>query len=97
MRLTDFELTAELLSEAVRQEDGARDRVADRYGIHKSVITDRVRRMEVFFKVRLFQGPQRKTPTAAGLKMARYGPQLLEEVKHFSYILKVAEKDDEIV
>ncbi|WP_445491047.1 LysR family transcriptional regulator [Rhodopseudomonas sp. RCAM05734] len=96
MRLKDFQLTAELLSEAVAQEDGARERVAERHGIQKSVITDRVRRMERFFEVKLFTGPQRKTPTAAGRKMARYGPRLIDEIGHFADILRDAQKDDEV-
>jgi hypothetical protein len=96
MRLKDLQLTAELLSEAVAQENGARERVAERRGIQKSVITDRVRRMERFFEVKLFTGPQHKTPTAAGRKMARYGPQLMEEIGHFAEILRNAQEEDEV-
>lgn len=90
MRLKDLQLTAELLSEAVKRENGARERVAERHGIRKSVITDRVRRMERFFGVDLFTGPQRKTPTEAGKLMAKYGPRLIEEIEHFAEILRSA-------
>jgi DNA-binding transcriptional LysR family regulator len=90
MRLKDLHLTAELLAEAVAQENGARDRIAERYGIRKSVITDRVRRMERFFSVDLFTGPQRKTPTAAGRLMAKHGPKLIGEVERFVGILRDA-------
>ncbi|MGM4990521.1 LysR family transcriptional regulator [Tardiphaga sp. 841_E9_N1_2] len=96
MRLKDLQLTAELLSEAVAHENGARERVAERHGIQKSVITDRVRRMERFFEVKLFTGPQRKTPTAAGRKMAQYGPKLMEEIGHFAAILREAHEEDEV-
>lgn len=47
MRLTDLETTIELLVEANANVDGARDRIAARYAIQKSVITDRVKRTEV--------------------------------------------------
>ena len=90
IRLKDLQLTAELLAEAVAQENGARDRIAERYGIRKSVITDRVRRMERFFSVDLFTGPQRKTPTAAGRLMAKHGPKLIGEVERFVGILRDA-------
>lgn len=90
MRLKDLQLTADLLSEAAKQENGARERVAEKYGITKSVITDRVGRIESFFGVALFTGPQRKTPTAAGQMMARYGPCLVEEIEAFSNMLRDA-------
>ncbi|ACF02304.1 hypothetical protein Rpal_3805 [Rhodopseudomonas palustris TIE-1] len=96
MRLKDLQLTAELLSEAVQQENGARERVAGRHGIRKSVITDRVRRMERFFGVDLFTGPQRKTPTEAGRLMAKYGPRLIEEIEHFAGILRDASVSREL-
>lgn len=96
MRLKDLQLTAELLSEAVAQETGARERLAERHGIQKSVITDRVRRMERFFGVELFTGPQRKSPTEAGRLMAKYGPKLIEEIEHFAEILRAAGKQDGI-
>lgn len=96
MRLKDLQLAAELLAEAVKLEDGARERVATRHGIQKSVITDRVGRIERLFGVTLFTGPQRKTPTAAGRLMARYGPTLLEEIGHFGAILQDAREIDEI-
>jgi DNA-binding transcriptional LysR family regulator len=92
MRLKDLRLTAELLAEAVAQENGARERIAERHGIQKSVITDRVRRMEHFFGVSLFTGPQRKRPTEAGRLMAKYGPKLIEEIEHFAEILRSAGK-----
>jgi len=88
MRLKDLHLTAELLAEVVAQESGARERIAKRHGIQKSVITDRVRRMERFFCVELFTGPQRKSPTEAGRLMAKYGPKLIEEIEHFAGILR---------
>lgn len=96
MRLIDLQTTVELLAEAVAIEHGARERVAERHGIRKSVITDRVRRMEEFFGVTLFTGPQRKTPTAAGKLMARYGPKLLEEIEHFAGMLRDASERDEL-
>uniref|UniRef100_Q07U66 HTH lysR-type domain-containing protein n=1 Tax=Rhodopseudomonas palustris (strain BisA53) TaxID=316055 RepID=Q07U66_RHOP5 len=96
MRLKDLQLTAELLSEAVAQENGARERVAERHGIQKSVITDRVRRMERFFGVDLFTGPQRKSPTEAGRLMAKYGPRLIEEIEHFAEILRDASARREV-
>ena len=96
MRLKDLQLTAELLAEAVAQENGARERIAERYGIQKSVITDRVRRMERFFSVDLFTGPQRKTPTASGRLMAKYGPMLIGEIERFVGILRGARERDEI-
>lgn len=88
MRLKDLQLTTELLAEAVANERGARERVARRHGIQKSVITDRVARIEQFFGVALLGGPQRKTPTAAGQMMARYGPRLLDEIGHFAAMLQ---------
>lgn len=96
MRLKDLQLTSELLAEAVAQENGARERIAERYGIQKSVITDRVRRMERFFGVDLFKGPQRKTPTKAGEQMAKYGPRLIEEIEHFAETLRDASESDEV-
>ena len=96
MRLIDLQLTTELLVEAVANEHGARERVAERHGIRKSVITDRVGRMEEFFGVALFTGPQRKSPTAAGRLMARYGPKLLDEIDHFAGILRDAFDGDEV-
>lgn len=96
MRLKDLQLTVELLVEAAAQESGARERIAERHGIQKSVITDRVRRIEQFFGVPLFGGPQRKSPTAAGLKMARHGEQLIDEISHFARILRDARETDEV-
>lgn len=90
MRLKDLLLTSELLAEAVKQENGARERIAERYDIQKSVITDRVRRMEQVFKVELFTGIQRKTPTEAGKVMAEYGPQLIGAIEHFAGMLRDA-------
>lgn len=90
MRLKDLQLTAELLVEAVANEHGARERVAERHSIQKSVITDRIGRVEQFFGVALFDGPQRKSPTAAGKMMARYGPRLLEQIGHFGALLQEA-------
>lgn len=90
MRLKDLRLTTELLVEAVANERGARERIADRHGIQKSVITDRVGRIEQFFGIALFDGPQRKSPTNAGKMMARYGPRLLEEIGHFGAMLQEA-------
>ena len=95
MRLKDLQLTSELLAEAVAQENGARERIAERYGLQKSVITDRVRRMERLFGVDLFKGPQRKTPTRAGEQMAKYGPRLIEEIGHFAEMLRDAHEQDE--
>lgn len=88
MRLKDLQLTAELLAEAVEQEDGARERIAKRHGIRKSVITGQIQRMEKSLGVALFTGPQRKTPTAAGRMMARHGPRLIEEIGHFGAMLR---------
>jgi hypothetical protein len=96
MRMQDLRLTVELLGEAVEQERGARERIAERYGIRKSVITNRVDRMETFFGVMLFTGPQRKTPTAAGRVMARYGPRLIQEFEEFAGMLQDASKPDEV-
>jgi DNA-binding transcriptional LysR family regulator len=90
MRLKDLLLTSELLAEAVAQENGARERIAQKYEIQKSVITDRVRRMEQFFNVELFTGAQRKTPTEAGKVMAEYGPQLIGVIEHFAEMLREA-------
>lgn len=96
MRLKDLELVAELLAEAVANEEGARDRVAVRHGIQKSVISDRVQRIERYFNVPLFTGPQRKTPSAAGELMARYGPKLIDEMHHFAEMLLNASERDEL-
>lgn len=96
MRLIDLQTTVELMVEAVAIEHGARERVAERHRIQKSVITNRVGRMEEFFGVALFTGPQRKTPTAAGKLMARYGPKLLEEIDHFAGMLRDASERDEL-
>ncbi|UCI29454.1 LysR family transcriptional regulator [Mesorhizobium sp. B4-1-4] len=96
MRLIDLQTTAEVLAEAVANENGARERVAERRDIRKSVITDRVRRMEEFLGVGLFTGPQRKAPTAAGKMMARYGPKLIEEIDHFAGILRDASEREEL-
>lgn len=90
MRLKDLQLTTELLIEAVANERGARERIADLHEIQKSVITDRVGRIEQFFGVALFGGPQRKRPTAAGVLMAEYGPRLLAEIDHFTAMLQEA-------
>ncbi|MDW9921185.1 LysR family transcriptional regulator [Sinorhizobium meliloti] len=88
MRLTDLQLTVDLLVDASVNQDGARDRVAARNGIQKSVITDRVKRIENFFGVSLFGGPQRKEPTKAGHFMARYGPRLISEIEDFSQMIR---------
>lgn len=88
MRLTDLETTIELLVEANSNVDGARDRVAARHSIQKSVITDRVRRTEEFFRAKLFGGPQRKEPTGAGKFVARRGPQLLAEIAFFGELVR---------
>jgi DNA-binding transcriptional LysR family regulator len=96
MRLKDLRLASELLAEAVAQENGARERVAERYGIQKSVITDRVRRIEKFFGVDLFKGTQRKTPTRAGEKMAKYGPMLISEIEDCAVMLRRASERDEV-
>ena len=95
-RLKDLRLTVELLVEAVGREDGARERVATRHGVQKSVLTDAVRRMEQFFRVSLFEGPQRKSPTSAGRKMAAYGPRVLDEFEIFSSMLLDASQEDEM-
>jgi DNA-binding transcriptional LysR family regulator len=94
MRLADLQLTIELLNETAELEHGARDRVAARRGIQKSVITDRVARMEKFFGVALFTGPQRKSPSAAGRQMAKYGPMFLKQLELFGRILQEAEEDE---
>ena len=96
MRLVDLGLTVELCVEAAANEDGARDRVAAKYAIRKSVITNRVARIENFFRVKLFTGPQRKSPTAAGRMMAKYGPRLFDEIEHFAQILQDARERDEV-
>lgn len=88
VRLTDLETTIELLVEAHANVDGARERVAIRNTIQKSVITDRVRRTEEFFAAALFGGPQRKTPTRAGKFVARRGPQLLAEIVYFGELVR---------
>jgi hypothetical protein len=90
MRLKDLRLASELLAEAVKQENGARERIAERYCIQKSVITDRVKRMEQFFNVKLFTGAQRKTPTEAGKVMAVRGPQLMGVIELFTTMLRDA-------
>lgn len=94
MRLTDLRLTVELLVEADDNSDGARDRVAARKGIRKSVIADRVKRIENFFGVSLFDGPQRKGLTKAGRFMARYGPKLISEIEDFSQMIRDAGSDE---
>lgn len=94
MRLLDLRLTVELLVEATLTVDGARDRVAARHGIQKSVITDRVRRIENFFDVELFGGTQRKEPTKAGRFMARYGPRLISEIEDFSQMIRDEAAED---
>ncbi len=94
IRLKDLKLTVELVSEVVTLEHGARDRVAARHGIQKSVITNRVRRIELFFGVDLFTGPQRKSPTAAGRKMARHGPTLIREIEELTAMLRDAQSSD---
>jgi DNA-binding transcriptional LysR family regulator len=91
MRLSDFRLATDLLIEAVDQEHGARDRIAERYGIRKSVISNQVERIELFFDVKLFTGPQRKTPTAAGRVLATHGPRLLKMVEDFGGMLRDAQ------
>lgn len=88
MRLTDLQTTIELLVEAHANVDGARDRVAARHSIQKSVITDRVRRTEEFLGAELFGGPQRKEPTRAGKFVARRGPQLLSEIAYFGDLVR---------
>ena len=94
MRLTDLRLTVELLVDAGANQDGARDRVAKRNEIQKSVITDRVRRIESFFGVPLFGGPQRKELTKAGRFMARYGPRLISEIEDFSQMIRDEGSED---
>lgn len=96
MRLKDLALTIELLGEAVADPSGARDRVAARHGIRKSVITNRVARMEAYFGLQLFGGPQRKTPTPAGLKAAEYGPRLLRELDYFAEMLRSTSNGDRL-
>lgn len=88
MRLTDLETTIELLVEANANVDGARDRVAIRHKIQKSVITDRVSRIEKFLGVQLLGGSQRKEPTEAGKLVGRYGPRLLDEIEYFAQIVR---------
>lgn len=90
LRLKDLQLVTELLAEAVEREARARERIANRYGIQKSVITDAVGRIERFFGVEMFCGPQRKTPTAAGRQVARWGPRLLSEIEYFAEMLRDA-------
>lgn len=84
MRLTDLQTTIELLIEANVNIDGARDRLAARHSIQKSVITDRVKRTEEFLGAQLFGGPQRKEPTKAGKFVGRYGHRLLDEIEFFA-------------
>lgn len=93
-RLADLRFVIELVVEACLQEKGARERVATRHGVRKSVITDRVARIETFVGLALFAGPQRKTPTAAGRELARRGPQFLDMVAAFVEMLHDAEADD---
>lgn len=88
MRLTDLETTIELLVEAHANVDGARDRVAARHSIQKSVITDRVKRTEEYFGADLFSGPQRKEPSRAGRFVALRGPQLLAEIQYFGELVR---------
>ena len=95
MRLKDLRLATELLVEAVGQENGARERVAKRYGIQKSVITNRVQRIEEFFGVDFFKGAQRRTPTKAGEKMAKFGPKLIDAFEHCAVMLRRASERDE--
>lgn len=94
MRLLDLRLTVELLVEANANVDGARDRVAAHHGIQKSVITDRVGRIEKFFDVALFGGTQRKELTKAGRFMARYGPRLIAEIEDFSQMIRDEAAED---
>lgn len=96
MRLKDLQLTSELLAEAVAQENGARERIAEKHRIQKSVITDRVRRIEQFFGVNLFEGPQRKTPTTAGKWMAKYGLEIVTEIEQFAERLREVSERDEV-
>ena len=91
LRLSDLRFVIELIGEACAQEKGARDRVAAKYGVRKSVITDRVDRIEAFVGVALFAGPQRKTPTAAGRELAKRGPQFLALVADFVGMLRDTE------
>ncbi len=93
-RLADMRFVIELLVEACAQEKGARERLATKYGIRKSVITDRVARIETFVGVPLFTGPQRRTPTGAGRALAHRGPQFLDMVTHFVGMLHDAEADE---
>ncbi len=88
LRLTDLSLTVDLMVEASTNTDGARDRIAARNGIQKSVITDRVKRIETFLGVQLFDGPQRKDLTKAGKFMARYGPRLISEIEDFTQLIR---------
>jgi hypothetical protein len=94
MRLTDLRLTVELLVDADERPDGARDRLAARKEIQKSVITDRVKRIENFFGVPLFGGPQRIELTKAGRFMARYGPRLISEIEDFSQMIRDEASED---
>ncbi|MET3614757.1 uncharacterized protein (DUF433 family) [Rhizobium aquaticum] len=90
LRFTDLTLTVDLLVEALENKDGARDRIAKRHGIQKSVITDRVRRIEAFFDAELFGGPQRKDLTEAGKFAAKYGPRLISEIEEFAAMIQDA-------
>lgn len=95
LRLYDLRIVIELLVEAVESKDGARDRIATKYGKQKSVLTDMVHRVEEFFAAPLMCGPQRKSPTAAGEMLARRGPQLLDELEAFGELLRDAnERED---
>lgn len=91
LRLTDLRFVIELVIEAVEQEKGARDRIAERHGVRKSVITNRVDRIQAFLGLDLFTGPQRLTLTAAGCELAKRGPQFLIMMKDFVGMLHDAE------
>lgn len=88
MNLIDLQVTVELLVEASQNEKGARDRICKKWNIHKSVVGDRVRRIEEFFDVKFMGGPQLKTPTASGRFMAKYGPRLMDEIANFAELVR---------
>ncbi|BDA83998.1 hypothetical protein Sa4125_15400 [Aureimonas sp. SA4125] len=91
LRLKDLQLGIELVIEALEQERGARDRIATRYGIQKSVITDCVHRIESYFGVNLFAGTARIAVTAAGRELAKRGPSVFDALEELEQGLRDAE------
>ncbi len=88
MRLQDLRTAIEVVTEANSLPRGARRRIAKRSGMPPSVITDRISRVEGEAGVKLFDGPNRATLTSSGQALVRWGPQFLEEYRHFLEVLQ---------